>query len=125
MGDLGIEERGPDSQAGGNLTNEDATHGGSRRAQPLERQNEPHDRNDISQINELLHCLWGHCFFAFPVLNMCSMRSVMMKPPTMLLKEAATAINPSVVERRVLCPPAVNSISIEQIRSERMLRLHR
>ena len=37
----------------------------------------------------------SHDFSGFPVLNMRSMRSVIRKPPTMLLNEAATAMVPS------------------------------
>ena len=36
---------------------------------------------------------WLMIFSGLPVLNMRSMRSVMKKPPTMLLEEAAMAIN--------------------------------
>ena len=46
-------------------------------------------------------------FWAAAVLNMRSMRSVMKNPPTMLLKEAATAITPRMVESRVSCRPAM------------------
>src|SRR5229473_7562975 len=122
MGDLGIEERGYDSQAGSNLANENAAHGGGGGIQPFERENKPHDRDDVGDINELLRRHRIHCFFAFPVLNICSMRSVMMKPPTMLLKEAATAINPSVVERRVSCRPAIMMAATTTIASSALVR---
>src|SRR5580704_6199217 len=56
----------------------------------------------------MLEVGWAHDFFAaLPVLNMLSIRSVMTKPPTMLLKEAATATKPSMVASFVSCRPAM------------------
>ena len=52
-----------------------------------------------------------HDFFGVPALNTRSMRSVMRKPPTMLLKDAATAMAPSAVESAVRCQPQTDAFS--------------
>ena len=69
-----------------------------RRTQPFERQDETHDGDNVGRIDQLLKCECAHGFLVLPVLNMRSMRSVMKNPPTMLLKEAATATAPRTVE---------------------------
>src|SRR2546430_6382074 len=93
--DLRIEKRGENGHPGSDFADENATHGGHRRTEPFEREDKANHRGDIRKINDLLRGDRGHGFFALPARNMCSMRSVIRKPPTMLLKEAATAINPS------------------------------
>src|SRR5439155_1788114 len=105
--DLRIEKRGQHRHAGSDFPDQNAAHGGHRRTEPFERQDEPDDRGDIRKINQLLRGERGHDFFALPARNMCSIRSVIRKPPTMLLKDAATAINPSKVESFVSCRPAM------------------
>ena len=48
---------------------------------------------------------WDHGFCVRLDLNILSMRSVMIKPPTALLVAATMAIVPSTVESIVLCSP--------------------
>ncbi len=53
----------------------------------------------------LLNVGGGHDFFVLPDLNMRSMRSVIRNPPTMLLNEAATAIDSQHGGERGFVPP--------------------
>src|SRR6185437_6681013 len=104
LNQVGIEERGDDGDGGGNFTRQNAASRGRGRTEPLDRQNEEHDGGDEGEIQILLHGDQVHDF-ALPLLNMRNMRSVMKKPPTMLLNDAATAIAPSVVESAVSWRP--------------------
>ena len=108
LDDLRIEERGADGERRGNFAGQDAAPRGGRRAEPLDRQNEEDGGDDVGEVDESAGCRPGLMIFSgLPVLNMRSMRSVMKKPPTMLLNEAATAMSPRMVESVVSCRPAM------------------
>src|SRR5579883_288427 len=94
---LRVVKRCYDRQSSRNLAGQHASPRAHRGAQPLERQDEQDYRNDVSKIEILLNGPCVHDFLALPDLNIRIMRSVMKNPPTILLKEAATAIAPSVV----------------------------
>src|SRR5690348_14795888 len=123
LADLRVEERGDHGDRGGDLSDEHAAHRRDRRAQPLDSENKTDRRRDVCDIDELLQVGRGHDFLAaLPVLNMPSMRSVMTKPPTMLLNEAATAINPRIVESRVSCRPAMMMAATTTMASNAFVR---
>src|SRR3569832_2669801 len=76
----------------------------SWRSQPLQRQDEQQARNQIDNFNDVLAtCEFAHGFVGRLDLNILSMRSVIMKPPTTLLVAATIAMVPSTVERVLLC----------------------
>src|ERR1035438_4452202 len=78
---------------------------GSRRTQPLQREDEEDGSDDVGNFNEVF-APWDHGFCVRLDLNILSIRSVMMKPPTALLVAATMAIVPSTVASVVLCSPA-------------------
>src|ERR1700751_1220136 len=102
-----VVERRYNRQSSRDLAGQDASARTHRRAQPLERQNKQHNRGDVSEAEILLNGRDVHDFLAAPDLNMRIMRSVMKNPPTILLKEAATAIAPSVTVSGVSCLPVM------------------
>ena len=93
-----VEERADDGQQHAGFAGEDAAARGGRRAQPLERQDEQRRRNDVEDFNDVFttHEV-GHGLGALLTLNILSMRSVMMNPPTMLLVAATMAMVPRMV----------------------------
>src|ERR1700691_5246705 len=94
-----------------------------RRAEPFDRQNKKHGGDDVRAIEKLLGGDLAHGFLGcLPVLNMRSMRSVMKKPPTILLNEAATAMSPRMVESRVSWRPAMMMAAITTIASSALVR---
>src|SRR6185437_2639192 len=103
----GIEECRGDGKCGANFAGNHSMTCGSRRAEPLQRENEEDGCGDVREIDELTNGDRSHDFLAFPLLNMRNMRSVIRKPPTMLLNEAATAMVPSMVVSAVSCRPAM------------------
>src|SRR5208337_2941416 len=87
-----------------------------RRAHPLQREDEEHARDQIYKFDDdLAACEFGcHCCptdLAAGLaagrldLNIFNMRSVIKKPPTMLLVAATTAMNPKTAEGVLLCSP--------------------
>ena len=101
--DAVVEERADDGQQHARFAGEDAAARGGRRAQPLERQDEQRRRNKVENFNDVFAAREvGHGFWVLLDLNILSMRSVMMKPPTMLLVAATMAMVPSIVARRAL-----------------------
>ena len=110
MRHLGVEERcGENGDRGCNFADQHATHRGSRRTEPLQCEHEPDHSEDVADVDEMLNGDRVHGFFALAVLNMWSIRSVIKKPPTMLLNDAATAMTSPRAEskRRVSCRPAM------------------
>ena len=98
-----VEERANDGQQHARFAREDATARGGRRTQPLERQDEQRRRNDVEDLDDVFTTdEAGHGLGALLTLNILSMRSVMMKPPTMLLVAATMAMVPSIVAKRLL-----------------------
>src|SRR5208282_3732900 len=123
LADLGVVQSGEDGDGRSEFADDNATLGGDRRAEPLDRQNEADGGRDVREIDQLLDVGRGHGFFAaLPVLNMLSIRSVMTKPPTMLLKEAATATRPRRVERRVSWRPAMMMAATTTIASSAFVK---
>src|SRR5215467_2126661 len=96
-----------DRQGSANFSSEHAPARHCRRTQPLQRQHEQHNGGDVCEIQVFLQCKRVGHFLGLPVLNMRTMRSVMKNPPTILLKEAATAIAPNAVVKGVVCRPAM------------------
>src|SRR6185312_11620734 len=94
----------------------------SRRTQPLQRQNEEHNGNDVGKIQVLLQRKSVGHFLALPVLNMRNMRSVIKNPPTILLKDAATAIAPSAVVKGVSWRPAIMIAATTTMASRALVR---
>ena len=96
-----VEQRAADGEHHADFAGEEAAARGDRRAQPLERENEESGGDEVSEFDErfggekvvispsrrsLMAC-------SGPLdLNILSMRSVMMKPPTMLLVAAMMAM---------------------------------
>src|SRR5664279_4917901 len=78
---------------------------GDWRTQPLQREDEEDRSDDVSDLNDVFGS-WDHGFCVRLDLNIFSMRSVMMKPPTALLVAATIAIVPSTVASVLLCSPA-------------------
>ena len=91
-----LQQRPADRQQHSNFACPDAMAGGARRAHPFQRQNEKDAGNQIRDFDDGLgrgqraHGLAGRL-----VLNILSIRSVIRKPPTMLLVAAMTASMPS------------------------------
>ena len=78
-----VEQRADDRQQHADFTRPDAAPRRRRRTQPLQRQDEENDSDDVRHFNHVR--LWNHGFCVRLDLNIFSMRSVMMKPPTILL----------------------------------------
>src|SRR5262250_165258 len=79
----------------------------SRRTHPLQRENEECTRDQINNFDgKLAASEFVHDLVVGRLdLNIFSMRSVMRKPPTMLLVAATTAIVPRIAESVLLCSP--------------------
>src|SRR5271166_3140497 len=83
-----------------------------RRTHPLQREDEQYAGDEIQNFDEdLTSCKFcGHYLATGLVagrldLNIFSMRSVMRKPPTILLVAATTATKPKAAESELLCSP--------------------
>src|SRR5579862_4856859 len=118
---LGVEERDDDGQRSADLAGQNAPARGRGRTQELERKNEEYNRDNVCKIKILLQFRWVHCCFDLGDLNIRSMRSVIRKPPTILLNDAATAIAPSAVVRRVSCRPAMMMAATTTIASRALV----
>ena len=96
---LGVQQR-PDDR--GNHPGDAGRHAaprGLRMVQPPQRQDEQRGGGQVAGLRQMLGRFTGS---APAPLNIFSMRSVMRKPLTMLVVEAATATAPSTVLRKVL-----------------------
>src|SRR5208282_3074213 len=107
-----VEQRAADCQHHADFARPDAVAGGGGRAHPLQRENEEHTRDEIEKLDENLdrsdfagHYLVTDLSAGRLDLNIFNMRSVIRKPPTMLLVAATTAMNPKTAERVLLCSP--------------------
>src|ERR1700675_4652700 len=111
-----VQQRAADGQQHADFACPDAVAGRGRRAHPLQREDEQHARDEIQQLNDdLAACeIGGHYWLTDLAaglaagrldLNIFNMRSVIRKPPTMLLVAATTATNPKTVESVLLCSP--------------------
>src|SRR5208282_1778963 len=107
-----VQQRAADRQQHANFARPDAVSGRGRRAHPLQREDEQHARDEIYKLDDdLTSCEFGCHYLAAGlaagrlVLNIFNMRSVMRKPPTMLLVAATTAMNPKTAASVLLCSP--------------------
>src|SRR5579875_487442 len=96
--EFGIEKGRDHSDRRADLADQHSATRGRGRTQPLQRQDEKGDRHNVREVSEVLHSYLVHCFLRPLSLNIRSMRSVIRKPPTMLLNAAATAIAPKISE---------------------------
>src|SRR5205823_6961961 len=102
-----VEQGRTDRQQHPQLSGPYAAAGGTGRAQPFERQDEQHCRDQVDQLDDPVGRSGGdHGFLVLLLLNIFNMRSVMMNPPTTLLVEATMAMVPSTVARPLLRSPA-------------------
>src|SRR3990167_2232893 len=76
-----------------------------RMAQPLEGKDEQRGRHQVDELGYVEFV--AHCLFDPGFLNILSIRSVIRKPLTMLVIEAATAAVPRIVVKSVFCSPAM------------------
>src|SRR5262245_39850645 len=75
--------------------------------QPSERKDEKDRGEEVTRLCDVFgHHALGSCFGARS-RNILSMRSVIRKPLTMLVTEAATAMTPRTVVTGVFCSPAM------------------
>src|SRR5208283_2826251 len=103
--DAVMQQRAGNCQHHSYFAGPDSAPRGSRRTQPLQRENEKDGGDDVGDLNDLCG-RWDHGFCVRLDLNILSMRSVMMNPPTALLVAATIAMVPSTVDSVVLCSPA-------------------
>src|SRR5690606_7390447 len=75
-----------------------AAHGSFRCGHAFDAHNEQHRSNEVTQVDQNIHCRPLPYFF----LNMFSMRSVTIKPATMLMVANTMAATPSTVDSRVV-----------------------
>src|SRR5216684_814840 len=102
--DAFVEQRAADGQGHAYFTGPHAVARGGGRAQPLQRQNKKYGGDEVGDLNEGFR---GHYGLFGPLdLNMRSMRSVIRKPPTMLLVAATMAMVPRIAASWLLCSPA-------------------
>src|ERR1035438_743827 len=111
-----VQQRAADRQQHADFARPDAVAGRGRRTHPLQREDEQHARDEIQKLDEdLASCEFGCHYWPTDLaaglaagrldLNIFNMRSVIRKPPTMLLVAATTAINPKTAESVLLCSP--------------------
>src|SRR6266446_301094 len=107
-----VQQRAADGQQHANFACPDAVARRGRRAHPLQREDEEHARDEIQELDDDLasceitcHHLAAGLAAGRLDLNIFNMRSVIRKPPTMLLVAATTATNPKTVESVLLCSP--------------------
>ena len=122
LDDFVVAECGDHRQDCPNFARKHAAPRAGRRTQPLERQNEQGHGDNVDKVDELLRSEGIHGFLVLLSLNMRSMRSVMRKPPTMLLNEAATATAPRTVESVLSCRPAMMMAATTTIASSALVR---
>src|SRR5713101_1891514 len=102
--DAAVQQRSTDRQGHAQFAGPNAMPRGGGRAQPLERQNKKDGGDEIGDFDQRVG---GHYGLLGPLdLNMRSMRSVIRKPPTMLLVAATMAMVPRIAARLLLCSPA-------------------
>src|SRR5260221_7369644 len=110
--DAVVQQRAADGQEHAYFARPDAVAGRGRRAHPLQREDEQHAREEKQKFDDdLASGEFGCHHFATGLaagrldLNIFNMRSVIRKPPTMLLVAATTAMNPKTAESVLLCSP--------------------
>jgi len=102
--DAVVEQCAGNRQQHAQFAGKDAAARGRRRAQPLEREDEERGGNQISDLDKGVRSEHvAHGFFGPLGLNILSIRSVMRKPPTMLLVAATMAIVPRIFASVALC----------------------
>src|ERR1035437_3645637 len=107
-----LQQRATDCQQHADFACPDAVAGGGRGTHPLQREDEQHARDEIDKLDDDLGpCEFGRHYLATGLaagrldLNIFNMRSVIRKPPTMLLVAAITAMNPKTAASVLLCSP--------------------
>src|SRR5258708_431408 len=105
--DAVVQESAADGQRHARFAGEDAAARGRWRAEPLQRENEKHGGDQVSDFNDGVGAQKVVHYFLGPLdLNIFNIRSVMMKPPTTLLWAATMAMVPRIAARLLLCSPA-------------------
>src|ERR1039457_3906258 len=103
--DAVIQKRTGNRQHHSRFARPNAAPRGDWRTQPLQREDEEDGSDNVGDLYDVFG-RWSHGFCVRLDLNILSMRSVMMKPPTALLVAATIAIVPSTVASVDLCSPA-------------------
>src|SRR5579859_6280364 len=96
--DAFVQQRSGDGQQHSDFAGPDATAGGDGRTQPFKRENEKGGGDQIGNFKDVFareHD--GYGFLGPLALNIFSIRSVIMKPPTMLLVAAMMAMVPRIL----------------------------
>src|SRR5262249_10981153 len=104
--DLGMEQGADDGERHAGDARGDAAPRGLGPREPAQREDEQRRRDQEAGLSQMLDQLRAH-FAGSRFLNMRSMRSVIRKPETMFVTDAATAIVPSTVEKVVFSSPAM------------------
>src|ERR1019366_5056520 len=97
-----------DGQQHADLARPNAMARRSRRTHPLQREDEQYAGDEIQNFDgDLTACKFrAHDLAAGRLdLNIFNMRSVIRKPPTMLLVAATTAMKPKIAANVLLCSP--------------------
>src|SRR3954452_23725409 len=102
--DVGMEQRAADGRRHSGDACGDAASGGSWIAQPAQGQDEERRRCEITRLGEMRGRTHD---FGRRSRNIFSMRSVIKKPLTMLVTDAATATVPRIVLKVLFCSPAM------------------
>src|SRR5215471_5313607 len=103
--DAVLQQRAADRQQHAQLSGVDPASRRAWRTHPLQRKNEKNAGDEINDLNDALCNGQSVHLVGRLVLNIFSMRSVMMKPPTMLLVAAMMAIAPRMVASSLLRSP--------------------
>src|SRR5262249_16082534 len=102
-----VQKRSGNGQRHAGFAGKHAAPRGGGRAQPFERENKKRGSNQIRDFNQSVYAHEVRHDFLGPLdLNIRSIRSVMMNPPTTLLVAATMAIVPRIAARLLLCSPA-------------------
>src|SRR5205085_9274182 len=104
--DTVLQQRAGDGKKHSDFTSLNPAARGGRRAHPFQQKDEQHAGDQVCDFDDgLSHGRGVHGLVGRLLLNILSMRSVIRKPPTMLLVAAITATIPSRKESRLSCLP--------------------
>ncbi len=100
--DLGMQQRAEDGERHAADARRDTASRRLRMTHPAQREHEERRRDEVGSLGDVLRHRLPPCW-----RNILSIRSVIRKPLTMLVTEAATAIVPSTRLKVVFCSPAM------------------